>query len=422
MKVWLLQRAEPTPHDNAGAQRRLRTGLMADFFQAAGHEVVWFTSSFDHYNRRLRYDETTTKEVRPGYDICYLKARGYKRNASIARLLDERAVTTEFRRVAPTKQRPDLIISSLPSVGMAEVAGELAQKWGVPMITDVRDLWPDVFLDLLPSFAKPFAMPMISSMRRELGKVIDASSAVIASSDALVQWAFAYSSRTRRSEDRSVRMAYMPSEALTISPSEEAEFQKKFAINPDEFNILFVGTIGPMMNLDPVLRASEILAAEGLPSHFRLCGHGSDLDRISTAAKGLPNVTCPGWVSAKEIRFLLGHSTAGIIPYSDIPSFQMSISNKFGEYLSGSLVMLANKRESAMGTLVTENGAGIVYDDDPVALANAIRRLHGSPEQLERHRHGAKKLYDEQFHGPTVYSRFVKDMENLAHNHSSNLR
>ena len=42
MRVWLVQRAESTPHDDGGERRLLRVGILADILQSQGHEVVWW--------------------------------------------------------------------------------------------------------------------------------------------------------------------------------------------------------------------------------------------------------------------------------------------------------------------------------------------------------------------------------------------
>ena len=48
MKVWLFQTSEPLPikGDN---MRLLRTGMMAEALTNRGHEVVWFTGTFNHF-------------------------------------------------------------------------------------------------------------------------------------------------------------------------------------------------------------------------------------------------------------------------------------------------------------------------------------------------------------------------------------
>jgi hypothetical protein len=55
MRVWLITVGEPLPLDGPG-ERMLRTGILAAFLAARGHEVVWWSSSFDHVRKRQRSD------------------------------------------------------------------------------------------------------------------------------------------------------------------------------------------------------------------------------------------------------------------------------------------------------------------------------------------------------------------------------
>ncbi|SMQ69082.1 Glycosyltransferase involved in cell wall bisynthesis [Altererythrobacter xiamenensis] len=416
MKVWLLQRAEPTPHDNDGAQRKLRTGLMAEFFQAAGHEVIWFTSTFDHYNRRQRFDETTRTEVMPGFDIVYLKGPGYRRNISFQRLQDERVLAEEFARYARTLPKPDVILSSLPSVTIAREASKYAGKRGIPHVCDVRDLWPDVFLDVLPSALRPIAAPVLHPLRRSLGKVVDASTAVTGLTDQYIQWALDQGTRAKTAEDRPLLMAYMPQESIELSSFEKEAMKKKFEIVDGELNVVFVGTIGPMMSLDPVLDAARKLSEKNDPVKIRLCGHGSDFERVRTQAATIKTIDCPGWINAREIRYLLEESDVGLLPYKEIDTFRWSIPNKFGEYLAGSLVLVGNLAESAMGQMITDTRSGFIYSDDSERLADTLEWLEQDRGELARVRSNARQLYEERFHGPRVFTDFVARIENVVAN------
>src|SRR5688572_12390199 len=50
IKVWLVTAGEPLPLGKQ-EQRLLRAGLLARYLVAAGHEVTWWTSTFDHTSK-----------------------------------------------------------------------------------------------------------------------------------------------------------------------------------------------------------------------------------------------------------------------------------------------------------------------------------------------------------------------------------
>ncbi|GAI08595.1 unnamed protein product, partial [marine sediment metagenome] len=50
MRIWLITIGEPLPSDNNN-DRLYRTGILAKLLIQRGHEVVWWTSTFDHVRK-----------------------------------------------------------------------------------------------------------------------------------------------------------------------------------------------------------------------------------------------------------------------------------------------------------------------------------------------------------------------------------
>ena len=51
MKIWIITVGEPLPMDD-GEVRAYRSGLLFSELVNAGHEVTWWTSSFDHSQKK----------------------------------------------------------------------------------------------------------------------------------------------------------------------------------------------------------------------------------------------------------------------------------------------------------------------------------------------------------------------------------
>ena len=151
MRIWLIQRSEPTPHDNDGKQRLMRMGILSNQLSKKGHEVVWWTSTFDHYNRKHRFKEDQEVSVNDKYLIKYLKGCGYKNNVSLSRIIDNNLVAKRFKNKAKKALlKPDIILSSIPTAELSLEAVKFGKKNNIPVVLDIRDMWPDVFLDVLP--------------------------------------------------------------------------------------------------------------------------------------------------------------------------------------------------------------------------------------------------------------------------------
>ena len=54
MKVWLVKLGEPLPVD--GNRRLHRYGILAEMLSQKGHEVTWWTSTFDHWDKKQRFE------------------------------------------------------------------------------------------------------------------------------------------------------------------------------------------------------------------------------------------------------------------------------------------------------------------------------------------------------------------------------
>jgi hypothetical protein len=101
MRIWLITIGEPLPIDCKN-DRLLRAGILADMLFREGHEVLLWTSTFDHVGKRQRCGTDTTKVLGDRYRIKMLYANGYSDNISFARLLNHRGVWGKFQKFSET--------------------------------------------------------------------------------------------------------------------------------------------------------------------------------------------------------------------------------------------------------------------------------------------------------------------------------
>ena len=149
MKIWLLQASEPIPIVNK-EQRLLRMGIIAEELSKRGHEITWFANTFDHFQKKQLYKKDTTIKVKENYKLELIYAMGYKRNISLSRILNHKIIAKKFKKQAKKMEKPDLIYASFPTIDYAEEAVKYGKKYNVPVVVDIRDLWPDIFKHNLP--------------------------------------------------------------------------------------------------------------------------------------------------------------------------------------------------------------------------------------------------------------------------------
>lgn len=415
MRFWLATIGEPLPTD-PGGPRLLRTGMLADQLRRRGHEVVWWTSSFDHIRKTFRAAGPTTLLVDSGYRLVLLHGPGYRRNVSLRRWANHWVLERQFARWIQRWAPPNLLLCSLPSVDMARESVRYGQERTVPVVLDLRDMWPDVFLDLVPRGLQPLARAALVSSYRRLREACRGAHALTGISPDFVTWGQIAGGRPPNPIDRHFWLA---AAAADPEPAAVGKAEARWAregIVPGRVNpvVTFVGAMSRSFEMELVIEAARRLHRTGNPVRFVLCGVGDMLERWRAQAAGLSNVLFPGWVQAAEAWTLLRCSLAGIAPYRSRRDFVASVPTKTIEYLSAGLPVVSSLR-GAVERLLARTGAGITYrNGDLDQLLGAIRRLLDAPDERQAMARRARSAYEREFVAERVYADMAAYLEALA--------
>src|SRR5258708_29097147 len=335
MKVWLITAGEFLPTDsNPG--RPMRTGLLANYLSTKGHKVLWWTSTFNHTEKTHRYSENTTLEISPSLKVKLLHSIGYRSNISLSRLIDHRGIAREFLVEAKREDIPEVIVCSLPTLEFCAAATQFGTRYKVPVIIDIRDLWPDMFLDHVPRLlSRVFGILLIPLIRSAAMSCRNAT-AIIAPTQAFVVWGLRKAARAETANDRVFGFAYPTQIPKDDEVADAHRFWKNIGIESakDHFRVCFFGAIGRQFNLETVIEAAKTLERQGKKFQFIFCGKGDSLSNYKSQSVGCASVLFPGFVNTAQIWTLMRMSHAGIAPYRETRNFSGHIPNKVIEYLS----------------------------------------------------------------------------------------
>jgi glycosyltransferase involved in cell wall biosynthesis len=415
MRVWLVTVGEPLPTDGGGEDRLLRTGLLAQHLVEAGHTVVWWTSAFDHVRKVHRVEADGAVDLGPRYRIWLLRGPGYQKHVSLRRYLEHREVARRFTQRAESEPRPHVILCSLPTIELSMAATRYGRQAGVPVILDIRDLWPEVLLDLLPFWARGPARLAIWPLARAVAQACARATAVVAVSPGYVRWGLALAGRQATALDRDFPHAYSEQVPTDAEVARARAFWTRHGLGGgDAFICCFFGTFGRQFDLETVLRAARILEKERPSILFVLCGHGDRFERFAALARGRPNVLLPGWVGRAEIWTLMRMAAVGLAPYRCTRNFQEGLPNKPIEYLSAGLPVVSGLR-GYLEELLAAGGCGVTYvPGDAADLARRLRELARAPEKLRQMAQRAFALYRERFVAEKVYPLMVRYLEKVV--------
>lgn len=410
MRVWLVRDMEPLPTD-PDDRRLMRAGMLCKALAARGHEVTWFTSTFDHYAKRQRMARSGTLAVSDNYRIELLRAPGYRRNGSPFRMWHNWRFARAFLDFARhSAQRPDVIVADIPTTEAAQAAILVGRRWGVPTLLSIRDLWPDFFGHFLPPAIRPVLRLAILRFERQVAYACGNATAIIGISPRYLEWGLGKGGRERSALDGVVPLGYEPVAAASVEPGEAMARLRQLGIDPGKQLVSFVGTWGGTCDLDPVLEAAARLQAQE-DVQFVLAGDGDHRSRMLERIAGLPNVVAPGWLTATEIGLLLENSALGLLPYRD--KAPQGLPNKIFEYMAYGAFQISTLRGEAEEVL-TDLAAGRTVDaGDARAMADAI------VESLETMREaGARERirgeFNARYSAAAVYADLSERIEGLA--------
>jgi len=409
MRVWLVTVGEPVPTDGADV-RLYRTGILCEMLARAGHDVTWWTSTFDHMKKKHRYDTTETVRLTDRSRIVLLRSIGYRRNVSIRRIVDHRMLARLFAKRARTEDRPDVIVCSFPTIELAAASVAYGRANGVPVVLDVRDLWPEIFLELGPRWMRPLMNVGLWPMWTATREALRGATAISGNTAEFVKWGLRLAGRHAGRFDRHFLFGYPVPE---IAPEEEAstkEFWEGHGLAADgsEFIACFLGTVGRQFDLETVVDAAIRLQAGGERFKVVICGVGEKLQALKERASGHSNIVFPGWVSRKQIWMMMGMASVGLAPYVGGMGFERSTPNKVVEYLAAGLPIVSSL-EGLARDLLDKHRCGVTYRcGDVAALAEIFIQLRSDRARLATMSCNAKQLFETTYSADKVYGEMIE--------------
>ena len=345
MKIWLIKDGEPVPLGD-DSDRLFRIGILANTLIKLDHQVTWWTSDFNHHKKTFRNTERSSDKYSKNLRINQIKSPGYKRNISVKRVLHNFIVATRFKRLANQTDKPDVILCCLPTVELAYHAVQYGKLHNVPVIVDLRDMWPDIFLYSVPSKIRWLVRIIFNYQFMQMRYVCVNATNLVGVSEGFLQWGLEYARRGRNINDRVFPLGYvdMFSDKNLMIKTEKNNIQERIGYTKNDFIIVYVGSLTSKINFQPIIDA---VVKIGPTVKLVIAGLGDTYEYLVQTCQNLKNVKITGWLDKKEIFALLSIATIGLYPYPNRKDFKDHFPNKFIEYLCSSLPVLSKVTAAA---------------------------------------------------------------------------
>jgi glycosyltransferase involved in cell wall biosynthesis len=404
MRVWLLHIGEDLPVDNAA--RTFRYGYLAKALADRGHRVLRWAPTFRHFGKTHRFQRDCRVTINENYAIQFVHSPGYRRNIGIARLQTYRILGRRFQELALRETCPDVIVAAIPSLEWADAAVEYARSHGVPVVVDVRDLWPDVFVNAVPASVHSLARLFLTPYRRLARRICRRATALTAVSQTYLNWALDLAGRDSGPHDHVVPLGFEPDTVPdTILQTSVARLMKR-GVDTEIPTCLFAGSFERSHDLETVIdAASKVQRNRHTNIQLLLCGNGSTIDRVQRRAEGLRHVHFLGWADPATLQAATSMAQIGLCPYAT--DALQSLPNKPFEYMAGRLAILSSL-SGELEELITRHNCGLTYTaGNSIALVDRISQLILDRSKLELMRSNARTAWSQHYRSSVIYARFV---------------
>lgn len=413
--IWIITVGEPLPLGKEPAQNRMhRTGIMAQMLAAKGHRVTWWTSTFDHTHKTHHYDNTKRFTSEYGYQIILLHGISYTNNISLRRIANHYQVAKNFKKLARREHPPEVIYCSYPTIELSLVSVNYGKRHNVPVIIDVRDLWPDIFMLAFPKYLNKLGNILLMPYMYISRKIFRECTAVTAVSEGYLEWGLRRGDRLRRKNDNVFVLGY---QRATVDFSTIDSNRSKFA----EFGLIesrticwFVGSFGRTYDLKPIIETARILDEMGRSDiQFVFSGDGENNQQWRQMAKGLSNIVFTGWIDSQQLGYLLSVADIGLMAYAK--NAPQGFPNKIFEYLSEGIPIISSLSGEA-AAFFAENGCGMTYDSgNNMSFLKTLEKMLASDYKSMGQK--GKLIFDEKYSSEVVYGQLIEYLENVEFAH-----
>ncbi|MEM7253017.1 MAG: glycosyltransferase family 4 protein [Pseudomonadota bacterium] len=379
MNIWLVNQYAIPPTGQGGARHH----NLALELSRRGHDVTILASPVSYITGRAAPGLDGIQDAGSGVRFRWIRSPDYRGN-SIGRVWNMVVFAARLLRRKWTAElpAPDVILGSSPHLFAAYAAARLAERWQVPFVMEIRDLWPETLITV-GRFSERH--PLVQVFRRLERACYRRARAIVS----LLPNAARYLADYGVDE---AKVHWVPN---GVRLAEYAAIAEPASSN-ERFCVMYAGTHGLANALDPIVDAAALLR-EPLPNvYFTFIGDGPAKAGLMARAAHLPNVEFRSSVPRNEVAEVLSEADAFVISLLDTPLYQYGISlNKLHEFLAaGRPVVLSG---NAPGNPLELAPVGrITPPNDAKAIADAVAELARLPasERIAMGRRGRQYAMD----------------------------
>lgn len=374
---------------------------LANLIDKQKFDVEIITSDFFHSDKiKRKVSNELLKQF--DYKISLISEPEYKKNISIKRFYSHYIFAQNVKKYLEKIEKPDLLYVAVPSLDVAKVVSEFADKNNIKLIVDVQDLWPEAFKMVLN-------IPIISNMlfapmEKTANKIYSRADEIVAVSDE-------YANRVAKVNKKFKHK-------LSVYLGTDLEFfdnckeKSRISKNKNIFEIAYTGTLGSSYDIKNVINAIKILQDKEINNlKFSLFGNGPLKEEFEQYAKEKNiNYEFTGRLDYEKMVERLANADIAVNPIKKCSG--ASIINKVGDYAAAGLPVINTQECEEYKKLVDDYNIGFnIENNNPELMAEKILELYNNKTLREEMGKNNRRLAEEKFDRKKTYLQIKELIE-----------
>jgi len=390
MHILYIHQYFTTPEESGGT----RSYEFARFLLKRGHKVTILTGS--KLNDSLACVKKINDEYIEGVHIIYLKTSYSTYMTFKRRLFSFLGFSLRAIWAGIKIKRYDLIFATSTPLTVAIPGIILSIFHRVPMVFEVRDLWPEV----------PIQMNVIkNSLLIKLLRWFEVftykhSSHIIALSPGMVKGILA----TGITKDKVTMIPNFCNLDFFKPGKPNNNLLERLECNNNPI-IAYCGAISYANNVESIVHTAKKLQEMNISVTFVIAGEGRIKPKLEELAKikKLKNIVFLGQINKYEVAELYKKAIACLVLFKNLPILTTNSPNKFFDAISSGKPIITNM-DGWIGELIETHNIGFSVDpNNSQALVEAIvKLLHMSKNKIEKMGQNARDLAMEKFNSDNM--------------------
>lgn len=397
MKILYIHQYFKTPKEPGGT----RSYWIAQELIKNGHQVTMITADPQATQKR--------KEVIiDGIKVIYLQ-EAYSQNMSISTRLKS-FLGFVWKSISEARKHKDIDLVIATSTPLTVGITALYMKWfkKTPYIFEVRDLWPEV-----PIQMGAFKSPLIVKPTRWFEKTIYKNAEhVIALSPGMQDGVIKYipKGKTTMIPNMAKMDEFWPREKNMV-------LAQKLGLKPDSFKIVHFGSLG-IANGAHTIIASAKLMKDVEDVEFLFVGGGATEKALQSEVNKhqLDNVKFLGRFPMKEVSEIVNFCDVSMVSFLDLPILYTNSPNKLFDSLSAGKPIIVNSAGWTKEMVESNNCGYYVNPNKPEELVDKIKYLQQNPKTIIEMGKNSRKLAETVYDKSILTKQFVDTVQNVSKN------